>query len=157
MSYEQHNLTGCLTITLCDMQGRKVSEKRVNNLITTQGKRLVAEMFSGVVRKVPKIAIAVGEADVVATIVDTQLGKELDKVAATVSEPRVDEEGEVKVIAKVTALFPELEPDVEQQISEAGIVFDFIGSESVLYNRVTFAPVTRNANLQMTMTWEVTF
>ena len=59
--------------------------------------------------------------------------------------------------ASVTATLPATADGTEQPLSEAGILIRLGQKEEVLYNRVTFPVVTRNGNLDLTLTWEVTF
>ncbi|MFC1747171.1 hypothetical protein ACFL2V_00035 [Pseudomonadota bacterium] len=160
---EQHQLRGRLTITLSNAHGDVVKQHTVNNLITTAGKKLVAEMFSGVIKETPEIKIAIGsgggdgDGKSLANAADIQLKKHVDSADANISAPKVEGDIEKSAVATVSAIFESLSPGMEQSISEAGIVFNFVGNPAVLYNRVTFPEVTRNANLQMTMTWEVAF
>ena len=59
----------------------------------------------------------------------------------------------------VKATFPVLKSDEPEAISEAGIQLTPAGSgkSAVLYNRVTFPPINRTQNLDMTLSWEVLF
>ncbi len=156
---EQHNLSGRLTIELHDDKQRCVERHCVDNLITTAGKNLIAQMFSGAVQETPQLVIAVGNGDTSQTVNDTQLEKLLGEADTQTQAPKVvdDGDGGEKVVATVKGTLSALTEGGEQVIKEAGIVFKFLSGDSVLYNRVTFPPVTRSANLQMTMTWEVTF
>lgn len=155
---EQHGLSGTLTIVLHDANGHIKETHRINNLITTAGKNLVAQMFTGAVTEKPELVIAVGSGVNAAKVTDTKLQTQRDEVAATTLGPKmVEQDGTERVVATVTATLAELSEGEEQELTEAGIIFKFLGGTPVLYNHVTFSPVTRSANLQMTMSWEVTF
>ena len=155
---EQHGLSGRLTIVLHDANGHIKQTYCVNNLITTAGKNLVAEMFTGAVQEKPDLVIAVGSGVSAANVSDTKLQDQRDEVEANATGPKtVAQEDVEKVVATVTATLPELAEGEEQKLTEAGIIFKFLGADPVLYNHVTFSPVTRSANLQMTLSWEVTF
>ena len=155
---EQHNLSGQLTIVLRDVNGRIRETYCINNLITTAGKNLVAQMFTGAVQEKPDLLIAIGSGVSAANVSDTTLEDQRDEIAATTTGPKtVEQDGVEKVVATVTATLPALPEGEEQKLTEAGIIFKFLGGDPVLYNHVTFSPVTRSANLQMTLSWEVTF
>jgi len=155
---EQHSLSGRLTIVLHDADGQVHEKRQINNLITTAGKNLVAQMFTGAVQEKPDLVIAVGSGVSAAQVTDTTLQQQRDEVKAKTLGPKtVEQDDTERVVATVTATLPELTEGEEQKLTEAGIIFKFLGTDPVLYNHVTFAPVTRSANLQMTLSWEVTF
>lgn len=155
---EQHHISGYLHIQLRNPEGRVIEDMRVKNLITTAGKDLLAQMFSGISSGTPRLTIAVGDSNEPATPGDTKLGSKKDEAEASTLEPRiVEEEGVKKVVATVSATLPQLPPNSEQALTEAGIQFHITGKEPVLYNRVVFPVITRRSNLEMDMTWEVSF
>ncbi|MCG8422780.1 MAG: hypothetical protein MJE77_33105 [Proteobacteria bacterium] len=163
---EQHGLAGQLTIVVRDRAGREVDRRWVKNRITTVGKTLLAQIFGGVAVGKPTLAIAVGtggpadsEGQVAAPADgDTTLVEQLDQALASVLPVRTENAAErPKVIATVTATLPVTPDGSEQALREAGILITLPNQEPVLYNRVTFPTVTRTGNLQLTLTWEVSF
>lgn len=154
---DKHDLAGRVTIVLHEPGGRVVQERRVNNLITTEGRRLLARLFTGAAQR-PDLKIAVGSTSGPAAVTDTALGAQLDSAEATVSKlDTVEEKGEQRVVATISATLPATGAAAPQEIREAGIVLAFSGADPVLYNHVTFPVITRVGNLEMTLTWEVIF
>ena len=155
---EQHGLGGCLHIVLRDRSGAVHERRQIRNLITTAGKMLLANYFSGIILGKPELAIAVGSSDDDVSEADTSLINQVEKVEATVPSVDVKEEGGVeRVVAKVTATLPATEGEEQQQLKEAGILITPPNADPVLYNRVVFPVVTRTGNMEMTLTWEVMF
>ncbi len=155
--HEKQNLSGRMTIELRTRDGRIVSRRQHDNLITTAGKALVARIFSGEVTGKPELRIAIGSGAYDARPDDKHLGEPRDEVVATTKEVAVvSEDGQQRALATVTATFPPI-GDRRQELHEAGIVIRFPNLEPVLYNRVTFGSITRTGNLDMTLTWEVLF
>jgi hypothetical protein len=156
--HEVQGLSGRLTIELRDPDGRVVISRRHDNLITTTGQTLVAQLFTGETAGKPDLFIAVGDGDAKETPQDTALQEELERVAAsTQSVHLVTENGVAKASVVVTAKFPALGDKPNQVLREAGILVCFPNRNPLLYNRVTFPEITRTANLGMTLTWEVLF
>ena len=155
--HERQALSGRLTIELRTPDGRIVTRRQHDNLITTAGKALVARIFSGEVSGKPELRIAIGSGALDAKPDDKSLGEPRDEVVATTRQVTVvSEAGQQRALATVTATFPPL-GDGRQELHEAGIVIHFPNLEPVLYNRVTFGSITRTGSLDMTLTWEVLF
>ncbi|MBP9803384.1 MAG: hypothetical protein KBE22_00575 [Candidatus Accumulibacter sp.] len=155
--HEEQTLSGRLTIELRTPDGRTVTRRQHDNLITTAGKALVARIFSGEVTGKPELRIAIGSGPYDARPEDKNLGEPRDEVVATTKQVAiVSEDGQQRALATVSATFPPL-GDGHQELHEAGIVIRFPNLDPVLYNRVTFGSITRTGNLDMTLTWEVLF
>ena len=155
---DQHDLRGRVTICLREPGGRVVEVRRVDNLITTAGRMLLAKLFTGALQT-PNLTIAVGgKDDPAAAVTDVDLGARLDAAEATVPGlEEVEEEGERRVVATISATLPATGAAAAQEIREAGIELAFSGAKPVLYNHVTFPVISRAGNLEMTLTWEVIF
>ncbi|WP_255991718.1 hypothetical protein [Chitinolyticbacter albus] len=156
---EVNGLAGVLGIVVRDQDGRIVEERRVNNLITTAGRRVLAQLMTGVVSP-GLLQIAVGGSGEVATPEDVQLYKPLDVADAKV--PSLDttpdgNSGLPRVLAAVQATLPARGGGEVQELQEAGILITPSNQLPVLYNRVTFPPINRSGNLELTLTWEVIF
>ncbi|WP_295455108.1 hypothetical protein [uncultured Thiodictyon sp.] len=150
---ERQGMTGCLTLELRRPDGGLVERRRVDNLITSAGRLLVAQLFAGELTGPPELAIAVGGGATAPREQDTALEQPLDRASAA---PRVSAAAPGS-LATVAATLPPLAGGVTQLIQEAGILVNLPGRPAVLYNRVTFPTLTRTGNLEMTLTWEVTF
>ncbi len=147
---ERHGISGRLTILLKDASGNVIGRRQVENVITDAGKNLVANYFTGAIQATPSLTIAVGsDGDTEPSASDTSLGAFLDEAVAVTDV--IDSKASVKATLPVRA-----DGDV-QELKEAGIRVAIPGGDPVLYNRVTFPVVNRSPNMEMTLTWEVTF
>ncbi|WP_148717117.1 hypothetical protein [Chitinolyticbacter meiyuanensis] len=156
---EVNGLAGVLGIVVRDLDGRIVEERRVNNLITTAGRQVLAQLMTGAVAP-GRLQIAVGGSGQPASPDDVGLHKPLDVAEASVPslEAKAIGDGELpRVLAKVQATLPARGGGDVQELQEAGIVLSLSNEQSVLYNRVTFPPINRSGNLELTLTWEVIF
>lgn len=156
---EHHGLGGRLTMILCDRSGRVLERRRANNIITTEGKMLLAKYLGGIVFGEPKLAIAVGGNGDEHDESYTRLKDEDAKLAEEpAGKPVIRiEDGTRRVVATVTATLPATGEDLIQELKEAGIIITPPDGDPVLYNRTTFPVVTRTGNMQMTLTWELLF
>lgn len=155
---EYQVLGGRLTMILCDRSGRVLERRRATNIITTEGKTLLAKYLGGIVFGEPKLAIAVGGNGDPPGESDTRLKEQLAEAAA--GKPvisREDEDGTRRVVATVTATLPAKGGELKQELQEAGILITPPDGGPVLYNRTTFPVVTRTGNMEMTLTWELLF
>ena len=151
---ESHALAGILTITLRDAAGRVVDERKANNLITNAGRALLGRLLTGGVQlDASSTAIAVGTGDAPAKVEDTALAARVGAAAASAAAPVADG-AQMKVT--VTATHTGTELTETQAVCEAGIELK-VADGTVLYNRVTFPPINRTPNLDMTLSWEVLF
>jgi hypothetical protein len=134
-----------------------VEWRRVDNLIMIAGRQFLAQRFTGEAVGKPELAIVVGIGESKEQPEDRALEHQVDRVEATILPVSIDNgEGESRVTAAVTATLPATTDGTEQPLHEAGILIR-LGQKEVLYNRVTFPVVTRDGNLDLTLTWEVTF
>ncbi len=146
---ETQGMKGRLTLVLRDAHGREVERREVDNLITDAGRNLVARFFTGTMQVVPRLTIAVGTGNVAPAVTDTDLNA---RVAA--AEATVQVNGRVAV---VRATLPPSGTGAAQALQEAGIRIELGNLAPVLYNRVTFPVVNKGPNMEMTLSWEVTF
>lgn len=152
---ELHALAGRLTITLGDASGRVVDERRADNLMTNAGRALLGRLLTGGAQL---DASQGGDRDRLrhrhAERGRHRAGYAGRRSPASAAVPVADG-GQMKVA--VTATFPGAGLPQTQAVSEAGIELTPAGGATVLYNRVTFPPINRTPNLDMTLTWEVLF
>lgn len=154
---EKHGLQGKLTIVTRNLSGTMGEERKICNIITHAGKKLLADYLAGAVTGKPELSIIVGSDDQPAKIDNTELGETLASAPAQVT---VREENEAQGIAAViTAKLPALnEGDPVQSLQEAGIMIKLPDrEEEILYNRTTFEVISRTAQVEMSLTWELTF
>lgn len=156
--HEAQGLSGRLTIELHTPDGHRVLERRHDNLITATGQSLVARLFTGEVSGKPELRIAVGDGAQAETLQDAALKHQLAEAPAEIPPiGAMTADNPPKARAVVKASFPALTGGQNQTLREAGILVYFPNRSPLLYNRVTFPDITRTANLEMTLTWEVFF
>lgn len=161
---EQLDMQGRLKLRLMDSTGQIINERRQKNRIVTSGRRLVAQLFGGINASgvAPVTHMAVGT-DAAATE-DTQpsLGNErfrkpINRIAETDYEEFVDPATDVRRVR--VQLSTELDFD-EANGSEAlreAAILSISNEQSIMYNRVVFAPVTKTDAFQLTLLWEIVF
>lgn len=157
---ERQGLTGVLTIELVDTGGAVVERRRVQNLITRSGKKLLADLLMGKADALPSgWAIVVGTGESPARPADTALLKPAAEAEAEAPRVEVVEEGgQSAVRATVIATLPApASSDPPQPLAEAGIRINQGERAETLFNRVTFAQVNRGPNMVLRLTWEITF
>ncbi|HVE82132.1 MAG TPA: hypothetical protein VND93_04770 [Myxococcales bacterium] len=148
---EQHRMTGRLTLVLRDERGFEVERREVKNLITDAGRNLVAMFFAGKIPVAPTLFIAVGGDETAAAAGDTAL-------KAFIAEEQANNITVQGKVATVTATLKAAGSGDVQPLKEAGIRIKVSGSPNpILYNRVTFPVVNKSPNMEMTLSWEVTF
>ena len=130
-----------------------MDRRQVDNLITDAGKHLVANLFAGTFTGPFEMFIAVGLDGTKAEPTDTKLRDPIDNKDGTTATAVVSGS-----LATVKATLPMTDDgDDTLELKEAGIRITAAGIEPVLYNRVTFPVVSKSSNLEMTLSWEVTF
>jgi hypothetical protein len=162
MDSERHTISGRCTLVTRGPDGREIERRELKNLITNDGRNLVARRFAGLLQSELKLSIVVGQgfdpasppADgkgIPADANDHALVKQLAKAVAS----------HVEVLdskATVVATFPATGTGDPQELREAGILIEpGGGGQPVLYNRVVFPVVNKSPNMEMTLTWEVVF
>lgn len=160
---------GRLTITVRDpATGAIVLTRRVQNLVTLAGRALLADLLTGAVAGFAKIELVVGgppnPADHAFTprppaLGDTALENLLVAVPVTTGQPteQSDEGGNPRMFTTVSGTLEAVAGGDQLVLTEAGIQITKIDDSKILYNRVVFQRITKEANLQMTLTWEVIF
>ncbi|MFY2563368.1 hypothetical protein ACN469_37585 [Corallococcus terminator] len=157
---EKQGMNGVLTLELLNLDGSLMERRRVPNLITTSGKRLVAELLMGRVNGLPiNWSIVVGTGTEAPAAGDTVLkGPAAEAIDPA---PRVEVitqgDGSSLVRAIVTATLPALTDATVQPLTEAGIQITLGETTKILFNRVRFEEVNRGSNMVMKMTWEISF
>jgi hypothetical protein len=165
--------TGCLHILVRDREGRVVERRRVENLVTTAGRTLLARLLSGLERVV-RIDLEVGGAKELADAdqdiaqprsADVALAQRLTAVSTTLGvmreRPGASANDPTRWVTEISATLPAGGDPLF--LREAGLrVFtsasdDEGGEASVLYNRVVFERISKQPSLEMSLTWEVVF
>lgn len=163
---EMMNMQGHLTLRLIDGEGNVVHQQQRHNRIVTSGRELVAQLFTGVSSGTPPAPIshmAVGTSN--AASVDNQTALVAERsprkaIAPTdVSYSQFDEPGAGGAVRRVRvrlqAVFDFGDANGTEPLREAGI-FN-AATAGRMYNRVTFADVTKTNAFKLTLIWEITF
>ena len=139
---EFFKLKGYLTLLKFDKTGKIIEETRLNNLIVDKGLEYSAKLLNGVSTDAFKY-IAIGSDNTAATIADTTLATEVDRVLASSVY-------EASFKAKLTGLFSFGAPVT---IREAGIFDD--ATVGNMLSRVTFADKSFLAGESFGIVWTI--
>lgn len=150
---EELGMEGIVEAVLRDRQGRPLDRRRTKNLITSAGRRLLAEALFGRAGEVT-LEIAVGSGKSPPRVDDRALVAMLGR--SRVREPAVVdvEGGRVRVVLR--AEIPEVAGAEAQEIREAGLLVSVDGGPPVLFNRALFPALTRTAGVDLDLSWEIT-
>jgi hypothetical protein len=161
--------TGRLHLVLLDPRTRTVVQSRcVPNLVTTAGRALIADLLTGA-HSVAKIELAVGTglADgepepTPPSAADTGLAHEVLRIPTEREGSRITAGDPPRSVTAISAVLEAQLGGDAMELREAGLVLTRLGSgdngdTEILYNRVVFPTITKEPELQMTLTWEVIF
>ena len=158
---EKQAMSGVLTLELFNANGTLVEWRRVHNLITSEGKQLLANLLVGKAEAPPATwNIVLGTGTNEPQPGDKALGQQVAlaevasrKVELVSAPPAAD-----ILRATVSAILPAPTAGTVQALTEAGIEIT-LGQNlrKVLFNRVRFAQVNRSANMVMNLSWEISF
>ncbi len=172
--------TGRLHLVLSDPHTGKIVEDRwVNNLVTSKGRELLGQLLTGIAPGIERVQLVVGgylEGEVQpnpyppAAPGDVGLHNQLRRVdtvfESTAFLPATETEPPRFVVA-ISAVMPAKADDDKLLLREAGLVMakeseqpepaenDPLAAHEVLYNRVVFDTVTKDPQLQVSLTWEI--
>jgi hypothetical protein len=163
---ESMDMRGRFTVHLTDGGGHVVHRQVRNNRIVKSGRRLVAELFGGVLSGTPPTQVshvAVGTNGAAPSDDDLALGAQrgnpnpITEVTYTdFDEPMPSTSDVVKrTRVSVTAVFDFDEANGSDPLREAGLLTAATGG--VLYNRVVFEPVTKTNAFKLTVLWDIVF
>jgi hypothetical protein len=160
--HETLDIAGRLTLRLHAPDGRVVDERVAHNDITLRGRGLVAQLFNVTVQTaVPRVSrMCVGSSGEAFDAQKNALGGLIGCVPiGTVEESTVtDAGGKPRRRLRITG-----ELGMEQcngELREAGL---FTAEDranpaaEVMYNRVTFKPINKSPEFQLTLVWDIIF
>lgn len=168
---EEFNPQGRLTLTLRDpCTGRVVDRRVTDNLVTLAGRRLLSELFSGTITAVDAVEVVVGNGGPLVNGMPLPPDLEDEGLRHTGGDPPLAVTAEIgtpvlreggsnsRMVTPVLATFEADPGGPSLALREAGIRFTHPGAPlPVLYNRVTFGLITKDPNLQLSLSWEVIF
>jgi hypothetical protein len=156
----QRGMGGRIRLELRDPTGRVVQVREAHNAVMQAGATLIAQLFSGSGSAITHMGVGTSDApesDAFATATLSSNGLIGDTEAAIPTDafvaPFVDEVHRVVRVKVRTTLPPTAAVGT---VREAGLVSHGEG-DTVLYNRVTFPPIDKGDDHELTMFWEVTF
>jgi hypothetical protein len=154
---EKQGVSGVLTIEVRDASGALLAQRRVENLVTQGGKKLLADLLMGKVTAPPSAwGIVVGTGTAKPQPENAALGALVDRAAAA-GEVAIVTTTEAVVRVTVKATLPTRPASAPTQaLTEAGIVVA-CGATETLFNRVVFDTVNRGATMVMNLAWEISF
>jgi hypothetical protein len=153
-----------LRLELADRSGRIITAREAHNSVMREGARLIARLFTG--EQVPITHMVVGtsdepESDTYNTLALTNPNDGDDRLTGGTDAPIPQEsmltsidEARRLVLVRVRGTMPDTA--AVGRIREAGLIAR-TGDGDILYNRVTFAPIDKGNDHELTLFWEVTF
>jgi hypothetical protein len=153
-----------LRLELTDTSGRIITARQAHNAVMREGAKLIALLFTGGGGAITHMGVGTSdepESDTYNTLALVNPTTGDDKLEGDVLAPvspdamliSVDETKRVAVV-RVRATMPS--DAAVGRIREAGLIARTEGGD-VLYNRVTFAPIDKGGDHELTLFWEVTF
>jgi hypothetical protein len=153
-------------LEVTDRDGTPVASRNATNSVMRQGAALVADLFRGAGNPITHMGVGTSD-DPSETFETSQLtndarggrpalagATEVAIPADAFGEPQVDPARRV-VHVRFRATLPD--SAAVGTVREAGLLSRAGGGDGVLYNRVTFAPVEKADDHELTLFWEVSF
>lgn len=161
-----------LKLALTDPHQRVLATREAANTVLVSGARLVADLFSGQPARAPVTHMGVGTSDAgpddatVAALTNAAVGDQPALAGDTVAPIGADafrfEVDDVRRVVRVRVRATLPAAAAVGQVREAGLLSRVApggggGPVDTLYNRVTFAPVDKGDDHELTLFWEVEF
>lgn len=153
-----------LRLELTDRAGQVIDARQAHNAVMREGARLIAGLFAGGQGAITHMGVGISdepESDTYNTLAltnpttgdDMLQGDTMAPIPAEAMIISIDETRRVAMV-RVRGTLP---PDAAiGTITEAGLISSSETGD-ILYNRVTFAPVKKAGDHELTLFWEVTF
>jgi hypothetical protein len=160
-------MRGRIRLELTDGTGAVIDVRQADNAVLQSGGTLVAQLFAGLAgaRGITHMGVGTSDAPETEAFSTVALANPdgPDKLSGE-TEAAIPPEAIVvdppdpitrTVRVRIRATLPATA--AVGVVREAGLVSRTAAPPSVLYNRVTFAPLTKGADHELTMFWEVSF
>jgi len=156
-------MKGKVRLELTDATGARLAVRRAGNSVLRSGGRLVAELFSGQGSPISHMAVGTNgdpEGEQFATTSLTNEGKQAlagpTEVAIAANSFEIAGDADRRVVAvRQRATLPA--GSAVGTVREAGLQAGVAAQGGVLYNRVTFEPIDKGDDHELTLFWEVSF
>jgi hypothetical protein len=158
-------MKGRIRMELRDARGELCAVRTADNAVMQSGARLVALLFAGQAKAgITHLGVGTSgaaETDKYATVALSNDGDgklvglteaAIPPEAITVDPP---DEASRTVKVRIRATLPS--GAAVGTVREAGLIARTSATEAILYNRVTFAPLQKGGDHELTMFWEVAF
>lgn len=156
-----------MTLEVTDRAGTILVSRHATNSVMRQGAALVADLFRGAGNPITHMGVGTSDAPNsdafdTAALINAAVGGAPALAGATEAaippeafgEAQIDE-GKRVVHVRFRATLPD--SAAIGTVREAGLLARPEGGDPVLYNRVTFAPVEKSGDHELTLFWEVSF
>jgi len=158
-----------LTAELRDRDGTTIARRRAHNAVLSGGAQLVADLFRGAAAVGPVNRMTVGAdpapevppfatTELSASSPDTgELSGERDvELAPEAFAVTVDAEGR-RILVTARAVLPADAAGLHGPVAEAALLHQGEDGARRLYNRVTFEPIDKRAEQELSLFWEIAF
>ncbi|HVF14087.1 MAG TPA: hypothetical protein VM942_05765 [Acidimicrobiales bacterium] len=158
-----------LQLRLSDREGRALATRRAANTVLVSGAHLVAGLFRGAGGPITHMGVGTSDADpddvTVTALANLADGDDAALVGDTVAPIGADtfrvEDDDVRRVVRVRVRATLPAASAVGRVREAGLLSRSVGDGQVptdtLYNRVTFAPIDKGDDHELTLFWEVEF
>ncbi len=156
-------MKGKVRLELTDAAGARLAVRRAGNSVLRSGGRLVAELFSGQGTAISHMAVGINgepEGEEFATVALSNAGEGAlvgpTEVAIPTEAFSIEDDAERRVVVvRLRATLPA--GSAVGTVREAGLQAGVVADGAVLYNRVTFEPIDKGGDHELTLFWEVSF
>lgn len=155
-----------LDLILATRGGAPVARRHARNAVMRGGAELVGRLFAGQGAPITHMGVGVNEAAETGDFATTALAAGPGPDGATLVAPTevaipreaftvTTDPAARLVLVRVRATLPAAA--AVGQVREAGLLAKADGTDPVLYNRVTFDPIDKGDDHELTLFWEVSF
>ena len=152
-----------MELTIATPDGAVAARRHARNSVMRAGAELVAQLFAGAGGPITHMGVGISDADESPAFdtkalsnegADALTGDTRAAIPSSAFTVTLDETRRVALV-RVRATLPAAA--AVGTVREAGLLSVPETGEPVLYNRVTFAPVSKASDHELTMFWEVSF
>lgn len=152
-----------VTLQLTDKAtGAVIARRQAKNAVMRAGAALIATLFSGAGSPITHMAVGTSNAPDPETFDTPALTMDAEELVGATEAPIppenfTSEVDEVRRVVKVRVRGTLPEEAAVGVVREAGLLARSSETEAVLYNRVTFDPIIKGNDHELTLFWEVSF
>jgi len=142
--------------------GELIDQRFSHNAVMQAGAGLIASLFTGQGAPITHMGVGTSNEPDPETFDRTGLTVSADELAGS-TEAAISAENfsietdEIRRVVKVRVRGTLPNDAAVGQVREAGLISRISETEAILYNRVTFDPISKGDDHELTLFWEVTF